>query len=80
MARLAARGSPYPALVTTGIAVVAGPVGAVCALRRGDDPPAAPGAPGPRAIAAVYLARGLLGIPLVLVMDGPYAHQLQGRR
>jgi heme/copper-type cytochrome/quinol oxidase subunit 1 len=30
-------------------------------------------------IAAIYLGRGVLGIPLVLVADDPYANELKAR-
>ena len=79
MARLAARGSTYPAMVTTGIAAILG-LWAMYAfsgagfIRR---------LPLLRLalwlIAAVSLARGILGIPVVLTFDGPYMQQLRGR-
>jgi hypothetical protein len=79
MAWLAARGSPYPAAITTGIAAVlaawalyalsgAGVIRRLPLLR-----------PALVAIAAVYLARGLRGVPLVLLADDPYAAQLRAR-
>jgi hypothetical protein len=30
-------------------------------------------------IAAVYLARSILGVPAVMFMDGPYANQLKAK-
>jgi hypothetical protein len=79
MARMAARGSPYPALVTAGIAAVLGAwalyaLSGAGVIRR---------LPLLRLalvlIAAVYLGRGVLGIPIVLFADDPYAAQLRGR-
>jgi hypothetical protein len=79
MARLAARGSPYPTVVTAGIAAVLGvwmlyALSGAGVIRR---------LPLLRLalvlIAAVYLGRGALGIPMVLVADHPYAHELKAR-
>jgi hypothetical protein len=79
MARLAARGSSYPAIVTATIAVILG-VWALYALsgagllRR---------LPLLRVvlvlIAAIYLVRGLLGVPIVLFVDDPYSRELRER-
>lgn len=79
MARLAARGSAYPAVVTAGIAAVLG-VWTLYALS---------GAGVIRRllflrvalwlIAVIYLARGLLGIPLVLAVEDPYLQELRAR-
>jgi len=79
MARLAARGSTYPAAVTAGIALVlavwmlyglagAGIVGRLPFLRLALV-----------LIAAIYLVRGILGVPLVLFIDDPYANELKAR-
>lgn len=79
MARMAERGSPAPTLVTLGIAAVlamwmlyalsgAGVIRRLPLLRLGLV-----------LIAAVYLGRGILGIPLVLLGDDPYAAQLQAK-
>lgn len=79
MARLSARGSAYPAAVTACIALVlglwalyglsgAGVIGRLPLLRI-----------ALALIAGVYLARGALGIPLVLFAGGPYADELKGR-
>ena len=79
MARHAARGSPYPAVITAGIAAVlavwmlyalsgAGVIRRLPLLRTALV-----------LIAAIYLGRGVLGIPLVLLADDPYANQLKGR-
>ncbi|HYH79113.1 MAG TPA: hypothetical protein VEX86_04930 [Longimicrobium sp.] len=79
MARMAARGAIYPTIVTAGIAAILG-VWALCAfsgagvIRR---------LPFLRLaltlIAAVYLARGILGIPAVLAMDAPYMNELKAK-
>ena len=76
MARLAARGSIYPAAITAGIAAILGlwtlyALSGAGVIRR---------LPFLRLalllIAAIYLARGILGIPVVLFMDDPYAKEL----
>lgn len=79
MARLAARGSLYPTLVTAAIALIlfvwalyalsgAGLIRRLPFLRR-----------VLALIATVYLARGLLGLPAVLLADDPYARELRER-
>ena len=79
MARLAARGAAGPAVLTAGIAGVlaawalyglsgAGVIRRLPLLR-----------PALVLIAGVYGARGLLGVPAVLLADGPYAEELRGR-
>ena len=79
MARLAARGSPYPAAITAGIAAVLG-VWMLYALSGAGVIRRLPLLRIVLAlIAAVYLGRGVLGIPLVLLVDDPYANQLKGR-
>jgi putative oxidoreductase len=79
MAWLAARGSPYPAVITTGIAIVLG----IWALYAFSGAGMIRRLPFTRlallVIAAIYLGRGILGIPLVLVVDDPYANQLRAR-
>jgi hypothetical protein len=79
MARLAARGSTYPAVFTAGIAVVLGiwtlyALSGAGLIRR---------LPLQRLvlmlIAAIYLSRGILGIPLVLIVDDPYAKELRAK-
>lgn len=79
MARLAAAGSIYPAVVTAGIAFVLGiwtlyALSGAGLIRR---------LPFLRLalvlIAAIYLIRGILGIPLVLFADDPYSNQLKAR-
>lgn len=78
-ARLAARGSPYPAVVTTGIAAVLGTWALYAFSGAGMIRRLPLVRPALVAIAAIYLARGFLGIPLVLVVDDPYARQLRAR-
>jgi putative oxidoreductase len=79
MAQLAERGSAYPAIVTAGIALVlavwalyglsgAGVIGRLPLLRVALV-----------LIALIYLARGILGIPTVMLMDDPYSKQLRAR-
>ena len=72
MAQLAARGSTYPTIITAGIAVILGiwtlyALSGARVIRR---------LPFLRLalvlIAAIYLTRGILGIP-VLFWDDPYA-------
>lgn len=79
MARLDARGAAYPAVLTAGIASVlavwalyglsgAGVIRRLPLLR-----------PTLALVAGVYGIRGLLGIPAVLLANGPYAEELRGR-
>jgi putative oxidoreductase len=79
MARMAARGSLYPTILTAGIAVVL----AVWALYALSGAGVIRRLPFLRlalgAIAAVYLARGILAIPAVLLLDTPYLIELRGR-
>jgi len=79
MARLAARGSLYPAVVTAAIAAVLA-VWTLYALSGAGAVRPLP-FPGPAlaVIAAVFLARGVLGIPMVLFTHGAYANELKGR-
>ena len=79
MARLSARGSAYPAVITAGIASVLGlwaiyGLSGAGVIRR---------LPLLRLalvlISGVYFARGTLGIPAVMLVDGPYADELEGR-
>ncbi len=79
MARLAARGSIHPAIVTAGIAVVLG-IWALYALSGAGVIRRLPFLrPALVSIAAIYLARGILGVPLVLIVDDPYANELRAR-
>lgn len=79
MARLAARGSPYPTVVTAGIAAILGiwtlyALSGAGVIRR---------LPFLRSvltlIAAAYLTRGVLGVPAVVLVEHPYANELQAR-
>jgi hypothetical protein len=79
MARLSARGSAYPTLVTACIASVLG-LWALYGLSGAGVIRRLPLLRLALAlIACVYLARGTLGIPLVLFADNPYADELKGR-
>ena len=77
MARLATRGSIYPALITAFIAAVL----AVWALYAFSGAGLIRRLPLLRlaltSIAAVYLARGILGVPVVLFVNDPYTNQLK---
>lgn len=79
MARMAERGAPSAAALTAAIALVlavwalyalsgAGVIGRLPLLR-----------PVLAIVATVFLARGLLGIPLVAFVDHPYANELKAR-
>lgn len=79
MARLSARGSAYPALITAAIALLlglwalyglsgAGVIRRLPLLR-----------PALALIAVAYFSRGILGIPAVMFAGGPYADELKGR-
>jgi len=79
MARLSAHGSPYPTIITAGIASVLG----LWALYGLSGAGIVRRLPLLRLalvlIACVYFARGTLGIPAVLFVDGPYTDELKGR-
>ena len=79
MARQATLGSPYPAIVTAGIAVVL----AVWALYGLSGAGVIRRLPLLRLalglIATVYVLRGILGIPVVLLVDDPYTLQLRAK-
>ena len=79
MARLSARGSRYPILVTAGIAAILG----IWALYALSGAGVIRRLPLLRLvlvlIAAVYLIRGAAGIPVVLFVDDPYTNELKGR-
>lgn len=79
MAQLAARGSAYPAIVTATIAATLSvwtlyALSGAGVIRR---------LPFLRIvlwiIAAIYLGRGVLGVPVVLLVDDPYTGQLRDR-
>ena len=79
MARLAAGGSVYPAVVTIMLALMLG-VWALYALSgAGFIRPLPLLRLALGVIAAIYLIRGVFGIPLVLLMDDPYSHQLRAK-
>lgn len=79
MARLAARGSLYPAIITACIAAILG----VWALYAFSGAGVIRRLPFLRLaltlIAGVYLARGILGVPAVMLMEDPYANQLKAK-
>ena len=79
MARLAARGSIYPTIVTAGIAVILG----VWALYAFSGAGIIRRLPLLRLalalIAAVFLARGILGVPIVMLVDDPYTVELRAK-
>ena len=79
MARLAARGSSFPAVVTGTIAAIL----AVWTLYALSGAGVVRRLPFLRVvlvlIAAIYLARGALGVPVVLFVDDPYIRQLRDR-
>ncbi|HYW10106.1 MAG TPA: hypothetical protein VE913_24275 [Longimicrobium sp.] len=79
MARYAERGSAYPAIITACIAAILG----VWALYGLSGAGVIRRLPFLRLaltlIAAVYLARGILGVPLVMSMDDPYMNQLKAK-
>ena len=79
MARLAARGSLRPAIVTAGIATVLGVWAAYALSGAGVIRRLPLLLPALVLIAAVFLGRGVLGVPLVLLADDPYAAQLRAR-
>jgi putative oxidoreductase len=79
MAQLAARGSTYPTVITAGIAVIlaiwtlyalsgAGVIGRLPCLRLALV-----------LIAVIYLTRGFLGIPVVLLVEDPYTRELRAK-
>jgi putative oxidoreductase len=79
MARLASRGSPYPAVLTLGIAGILG-VSALYGLSGAGVVPRLPLLrPILWCIAGVFLVRGVAGVPVVLLASGPYAQELRAR-
>lgn len=79
MARLAARGSIYPGVITACIAAVLG----VWALYAFSGAGLIRRLPllhlALTLIAAVFLARGILGVPVVLFVDDVYTNQLKAK-
>lgn len=79
MARRAARGSLFPAVVTLSIAAVLG-VWASYALSGAGLVRRLPLLRPMLAVTAVaFLARGLVGVPVVLLVDDPYTQELRTR-
>jgi putative oxidoreductase len=79
MARLAAAGSLYPTIVTMGIAAIQG-LWALYAFSGAGIIRRLPLLrPVLALVAAIFLTRGLLGIPAVLIADDPYMQELRGR-
>ncbi|HEY0372297.1 MAG TPA: hypothetical protein VGD79_09865 [Thermoanaerobaculia bacterium] len=79
MAQFAARGAVYPTIVTAGIAAILG-VWALYALSGAGIVRRLPLLRFALVlIAAIYLGRGILGLPLVLLMQDPYAQELRRR-
>ena len=79
MAWLASQGSPYPTVITAGIAGVLG-IWALYGLSGAGVVRRLPLLrPVLLLIGGVYFARGLVAIPVVLLGDGPYAEELRGR-
>jgi hypothetical protein len=79
MAKLAASGSTYPTMNAAGIAIILGiwtlyAISGAEVIRR---------LPFLRTVlvlvAAVFLMRGIVGVPMVLLMDDPYAMELRAR-
>jgi putative oxidoreductase len=78
-ARLAARGAASPAVLSAAIAGVLG-VWALYGLSGAGVVRRLPALrPALLTIAAIYIARGLLAVPFVLLAPGPYAAELRGR-
>ncbi len=77
MARQAARGPLYPALMTTGIAAILAVWMLYAFSGAGVIRPLPLLRPALTLIAAVYFARGMLGVPIVLLVDNPYLHELR---
>ena len=79
MAQQAARGFIFPTVVTAGIAAAL----ACCALYAFSGAGALRRLPlldiALRMIAAVFLARGLLGVPAILLIDSAYTHELRAK-
>ena len=79
MARLAARGSIYPSVITAAIASTLC-VWAAYALSGAGILRPLPWLPFMlRLIAAIYLVRGVFAIPVVLIVDDPYMLQLRAK-
>jgi putative oxidoreductase len=79
MARLSARGSTYPTLVTAGIAAILGLWALYALSGAGVIRPLPLRRLVLALIAAIYLTRGAVGVPVVLFVDNPYTNELKGR-
>ncbi len=79
MARLAARGSPIPAVMTSGIACAIAISSAYAVSGAGLIPQLPLLRPVLVLSAVVFLIRGVGGIPVVLLVGGPYARELPSR-
>lgn len=79
MARLSAGGSLYPAVATAGIATALAVAACFGLSGAGVLRPLPWLSPVLGLIAAVFIARGLLGVPVVLLGAGPYLAELRGR-
>ena len=79
MAKLSESGSPFPTIITTVIAVIL----AVWALYAFSGAEIIRKLPllklALAAISAIYLIRGVLGIPLAILADDPYLNELEGK-
>lgn len=79
MARLAEAGSSYPTQITTFIVLVLA-LGAFYALKPAFSEKKLPLQNLVLGIACfVFLLRGLIGVPIVIILDDPYLNELQGR-
>lgn len=79
MARLAERGALYPTVVTSGIAAVLGVWALYAFSGAGVVRPLPLLRPVLVLVAVVFLARGVLGVPAVLLASDAYATELKGR-
>lgn len=79
MARLAARGDLYPKLVTAAIAAILGVWALYGFSGAGVIRPLPFSRPVLWLVSAVFLGRGVLGIPLVWLVEHPYTLELRAR-
>jgi putative oxidoreductase len=79
MAKLAASGSTYPAMNAAGIAIILG-IWTLYAFSGAGMIRRLPFLRSVLAlIAVVFIMRGVIGVPMVLLMDDPYAIELRAR-
>jgi putative oxidoreductase len=79
LAQLAEQGSPYPAIITAFITLILGVFG-VYGLSGARIIPKLPFLSiGLGVIAFLFLARGLTGVPLVFLVNGPHFDELRSR-